>query len=93
MWRHAGLVRNREGLEQAVARLAAWSCAVDSARHDRISDAAFRRVSSIVTVGFLIVRAALRREESRGGHFRADFPSRDDLHWNTHVSDLLHGQR
>jgi len=93
MWRHAGLVRNREGLEQAVSRLAAWSCAVDSARHDRITDAGFRRVSSIVTVGFLIVRAALRREESRGGHFRADFPSRDDLHWNTHVSDLLHGQR
>ena len=63
------------------------------ARRDRITDAAFRRVSSIVTVGFLIVRAALRREESRGGHFRADFPSRDDLHWNRHVSDLLHGQR
>ena len=93
MWRHAGLVRNRDGLEQAASRLAEWCAAVAAARQDRIADAAFRRVSSIVTVGFLIVRAALRREESRGGHFRADFPSRDDLHWNRHVSDLLHGQR
>ena len=93
MWRHAGLVRTRDGLEQAASRLAAWSAAVAAARDERMTDAAFRRVSSIVSVGFLIVRAALRREESRGGHFRADFPSRDDLHWKRHVSDLLHGQR
>jgi L-aspartate oxidase len=93
MWRHAGLVRDRAGLEQAASRLAAWAGAVAGGRHDRVTDAAFRRVSSIVIVGFLIVRAALRREESRGGHFRADFPSRDDLHWTRHVSDLLHGQR
>ena len=93
MWRHAGLVRNRDGLEQAASRLTTWAAAVAAARHERITDAAFRRVSSIVIVGFLIVRAALRREESRGGHFRADFPSRDDLHWSRHVSDLLHGQR
>ena len=93
MWRHAGLVRNRDGLEQAASRLAEWSAAVAAARQDRMTDASFRRVSSIVIVGFLIVRAALRRDESRGGHFRADFPSRDDLHWNRHVSDLLHGQR
>ena len=32
------------------------------------------RAASILTVGRLIARAALRREESRGGHFRADFP-------------------
>ena len=93
MWRHAGLVRSRDGLEQAASRLAEWSAAVAAARQDRMTDAAFRRVSSIVIVGFLIVRGALRRDESRGGHFRADFPSRDDLHWNKHVSDLLHGQR
>src|SRR5258705_367363 len=47
------------------------------------------RVRSIVTVGLLIARAALRREESRGGHFRTDFPNRDDIHWRKHVSDVL----
>jgi L-aspartate oxidase len=92
-WRHAGLLRDRTGLEQAVALLEGWLPAVAAARHDRRHDPAFRRVTSIVTVGLLIARAALRREESRGGHFRTDFPSHDDLHWKTHVSDALNGQR
>ncbi len=47
--------------------------------------------SSLATLGYLIARAALRRQESRGGHFRADFPSRDDLHWRIHVVERKHG--
>jgi L-aspartate oxidase len=87
MWKHVGLVRTRASLEPAVARLAGWWAAVDRRAAALSEDLEFRRVASIVRVGFLIARAALRREESRGGHFRTDFPERDDLHWKKHVAD------
>jgi len=44
---------------------------------------------NLLTVARLIARAALRREESRGGHFREDFPARDDLHWRVHLVDKI----
>jgi L-aspartate oxidase len=44
--------------------------------------------SDLALVGYLIARAALRRQESRGGHFRADFQARDDLNWRIHVAEL-----
>lgn len=90
MWRNVGLVRNRERLEAAVSRLDGWSAAIAANREAITADAAGRRLASVVTVGWLIARAALRRQESRGGHFRADFPAHDDLHWRKHVSDVLH---
>jgi L-aspartate oxidase len=91
MWRQAGLLRDRIGLERAVARLHGWAGAVAAARPKNAGDHEFRRIDSLVTVGLLLARAALRREESRGGHFRADFPARDDLHWTKHISDQIGG--
>jgi L-aspartate oxidase len=88
MWQQVGLVRTYEGLAAAVTALVAWRPAVMAARTARPGDAGLRRVASLVTVGGLIARAALRRHESRGGHFREDFPARDDIHWLHHFADV-----
>jgi len=83
MWRRAGLFRDRAGLEEAVATLEAASAAV----HPDTPDG--RSLSRLTTVSRLIARAALRREESRGAHFRADCPTRDDARWQRHIVDSL----
>jgi L-aspartate oxidase len=89
MWSRVGLLRSRDGLEEAVARLSSWWSAVRHADPPAGDDRQFRRVESLVTAGLLMARAALRREESRGAHFRADFPARDDLHWRLHAADVM----
>jgi len=87
MWRDAGLVRSGSGLAPLADQLSAWRAAVSNARSASPGDRELRRVASVVTVGLLIARAALRREESRGGHFREDFPQRDDIHWRRRIAD------
>jgi L-aspartate oxidase len=89
MWRDAGLVRSRRGLAPLVEQLSVWRAAVSRARTTSAGDRELRRVASLVTVGLLIARAALRRDESRGGHYREDFPQRDDIHWRRRIADQL----
>ena len=86
MWRAAGLFRTRERLAEAVERLErARAAAARDVRDAAGSDGAVWSQFNLVTVALLVARAALRREESRGGHFRADFPARDDLHFRVHL--------
>ena len=87
MWRAAGLFRGREGLVDAVLALEGASrVALQKSGAD--GPESWRRYH-LVTVAHLIARAALRRDESRGGHYRADFPERDDRNWMIHVVDHL----
>jgi len=85
MWRAVGLFRTRQGLAAAVEALERASVPASPATAEEW------RQCNLVTVARLVARAALRREESRGGHFRADFPERDDLHWKIHVVDQRYG--
>ncbi len=88
MWQDVGLFRDREGLSRALALLEpAWKELDATLSDGRVLEPDDWRTASILTVGRLIARAALRREESRGGHYRADFPDRDDVHWKKRVPD------
>jgi L-aspartate oxidase len=88
MWRDVGLVRDADGLGEAVAVLDGWRRGLAAAdpHPER------RALAHAVTVGWLVARAALDRAESRGGHARADFPRRDDLHWMVHTAESTHDQ-
>jgi len=79
MWQDAGLLRDASGLramEQELERMRA-----------EIAPAAERaslELANLHAVAELIVNSALVREESRGAHYRNDFPRRDDAHFARH---------
>lgn len=84
MWDDVGLIREGAGLERAVAALDGFAAALAQSSPPAGAHAS---LASLVTVGRLIARAALRRTESRGGHYRSDYPRRDDVHWSAHVAE------
>jgi len=89
MWQSAGLFRARNGLERAVGQLgSAYRAASVEIARPRAHGAARWRRFNLLTISWLIAKAALCREESRGGHFRDDFPTRDDLHWKVHLVEV-----
>jgi L-aspartate oxidase len=86
MWKSVGLFRTLGGLQTAVSKLeASYAAHRDALASAPSDDADAWKQFNLVSVARLIARAALRREESRGAHYRDDFPKRDDIHWKAHV--------
>ena len=78
-WDKAGIIREREGLNQAADVLASWQQMML-----RPTDQPSHELFNLVLTGRLLVEAALIREESRGAHFRSDFP-RSSSKWRRHI--------
>jgi L-aspartate oxidase len=84
MWQKAGLLRDAAGLRDARAFLEQGSEAKAGASREALE------LRNLWQVARLIVASALAREESRGAHFRNDFPERDDARFQKH-SDVGNG--
>ena len=86
MWTGCGVVRDRDGLlaaQAAIEELREQAAAV-SVPGGPAANPAWQEsldLDNQLTVARVIVASALAREESRGAHFRADFPERDDARW------------
>jgi L-aspartate oxidase len=79
MWESVGIVRNGEGLRQAATTLSNWQA---SSRLD--DDRASHELANLILCGRLVAEAALLREESRGSHYRSDFPNTRP-EWQRHI--------
>jgi L-aspartate oxidase len=79
LWNAAGVERDAAPLRAAIDALDAMPC-----QRRAVSRAALE-ARSVLSAGTIIARAALMREESRGSHYRDDFPNRDDARWRTRI--------
>jgi L-aspartate oxidase len=78
MWRNVGIERNGEQLTDAVDVLKFWGRYV---LDKSLETPAEWEVQNMLTTGMLIARSALARDESRGVHFRTDYPHSEDRRW------------
>ncbi len=79
MWDDVGIARDGEPLERARARLLAGQALLPEA-----GDRPSHELANLMLCGRLAVEAALRREESRGAHYRHDFPE-PRKEWRRHL--------
>jgi L-aspartate oxidase len=79
MWRDVGIVRTEATLKRALDQLTEVCARVAHPQTRRAFEA-----RNIHLVGTLVARAALAREESRGAHYRLDFPAHNDVKFLKH---------
>ena len=79
MWKDVGIIRSGVGLKRATLHLDEIAARVSNPQTRRAHEA-----QNLHLAGFLVTRSALKREESRGAHYRTDFPERDDENFRKH---------
>lgn len=79
MWNDVGIVRTRMGMQNAIKKLEEMAPKLASPKTRRGHEA-----SNLHLVASLVARSALAREESRGAHYRMDYPDHDDRKFLKH---------
>ena len=80
MWDKVGIVRKEKDLRSALSELKK----IDHKLNFIPDDKNELELKNMAMTSILIAQAALNRNESRGAHFRNDYPLQDDIHWRRH---------
>jgi fumarate reductase flavoprotein subunit len=97
MWDKVGIIRDAAGLREALSGLDAIETDLDAAAladHNRAFNLTWHdwmNLKSLIEVSRVIARAAAAREDSRGAHFREDFPDAGPLEASAYTSAALAG--
>lgn len=80
----AGIIRNEADILEGLKKIAAER----EALHTSIDEYFHVKMDHLLTVAELILKSALYRKESRGGHYREDYPHADE-HFKFHIIQQL----
>ena len=85
MWRNVGITRKERMLEEAQEIIRFWQRYV----MDKVFDTPYGwECQNMLTVSSLMAQAAQNRRESRGVHYRGDYPDRNDDEYTTHFDTV-----
>ncbi len=84
MWTHAGLLRQEPGLRLGLAAQAACEVGLTDIAEQGKASRRLTEARAMSRVARAILASALARTESRGAHFRNDYPRRDDERFRRH---------
>ncbi len=82
MWRNVGIERDARHLAETEEIIEFWQSYV---LDKEFADPRGWQLQNMLTLARLMACSANQRQESRGTHFRTDFPERDDAHWQHHI--------
>ena len=87
MWRNTLVVRNEEKLQRCLEDLQKIRLAADEdlAINSPLDMRGAIEIENMLQVSEIIVHSALLRTESRGSHYREDFPKLDDENWGKSI--------
>ena len=91
MWNEVGILRTAEGLQRGLdglVRLDAELSRIGVGQNDPAFNMAWHdwlNLKNLIAVSRVIATAALAREDSRGAHYREDFPETSDLHGSSYT--------
>jgi succinate dehydrogenase / fumarate reductase, flavoprotein subunit len=97
MNQYVAVYRDQEGLDKAHEIVKRLQTEAQSAYIDDRGTVFNQDVLGAIELGYMldcaeaIVVAAIERKESRGAHFRTDFPERDDEQWLKHIDITCNG--
>jgi fumarate reductase (CoM/CoB) subunit A len=93
MWNRVGIFRTEERMQEALKAVLEWKKLIPNGLSVRERSRSYNKewlealeIPNMLLVAEMVTRGALMRKDSRGAHFRRDYPKPDDVNWFRNIT-------